>query len=410
MLARDIQTRTGYQGAGQPCAADLCANSPVVSAADTNHTVRELFDKHRELVSVPVVDANKPVGLINRHSFLSEMAKPYRRELHDRKSCVVFMDAQPLVVDATTTLERTAFLIVETHKKALTDGFLIVRDGEFVGIGFGLELMRKVADLQAEKNRQIMQSIDYASVIQRAMLRTSLETLSAEVTDAALVWEPRDTVGGDFYHCEKFNNGLFIAMADCTGHGVPGAFMTLISSSWLKQELDRHGPQDPAGVMAQLNRQIKRSLGQVEARDEPEHSDDGLDALFLWFDTDQQKLTYAGARIPLHVLRPGESAAHTLETDRVGLGYVATAADQHWTNKSLALEAGTLLCATTDGFTDQIGGPKQIAFGKRRLRNSIFANRGLRMSEFSSAVMTEHRAYQAAHRRRDDLTLFCLRV
>ena len=232
---------------------------------------------------------------------------------------------------------------------------MIVRDGQFLGISFGLELMRKVADLQAEKNRQIMQSIDYASVIQRAMLRTSLDALSAELTDAAIVWEPRDVVGGDFYHCEKFDNGLFIAMADCTGHGVPGAFMTLISSSWLKQELDRLGPQDPAGVMAELNRQIKRSLGQERTKDAPEQSDDGLDALFLWFDTNERKLTYAGARIPLHVLRPGESAAHTLDTDRVGLGYVATASNQHWTNKSLALETDTVLCSDHDGFTDQIG-------------------------------------------------------
>jgi phosphoserine phosphatase RsbU/P len=410
MLVSGVHLQAVSRSPGHACAADLCAKSPVVSAADTNQTVRELFDKHRELISVPVVDANKPLGLINRHRFLSEMAKPYRRELHDRKSCVVFMDAQPLVVDAATTLERTAFLIVETQKKALSDGFLVVRDGDFLGIGFGLDLMRKVADLQAEKNRQIMQSIDYASVIQRAMLRTSLETLSAERVDAALVWEPRDTVGGDFYHCEKFDDGLFIAVADCTGHGVPGAFMTLISSSWLKQEIDGHGPRDPARLMAELNHQIKRSLGQMEGRDSPGQSDDGLDALFMWLDTRQRELTYAGARIPLHVLRPGESAAHTLETDRSGLGYVATTANHRWTNRSLVLAAGTILCATTDGFTDQIGGLKHIAFGKRRLRNSMVVNRDRPMGEFSSAVMAEHRAYQAAHRRRDDLTLFCLKV
>jgi phosphoserine phosphatase RsbU/P len=410
MFARDVNTRTVARSIGQATAADLCTNSPVVSAADTNATVRELFDKHRELISLPVVDAAKPVGLINRHRFLSEMAKPYRRELHDRKSCVVFMDAQPLIVDATTTLERTAFLIVETQKKALADGFLIVRNGDFLGFGSGLDLMRKVADMQAEKNRQIMQSIDYASVIQRAMLRTSLDSLSAGLSDAALVWEPRDTVGGDFYHCEKFNDGLFMAIADCTGHGVPGAFMTLISSSWLTQALDRHGPHDPALLMAELNCQIKRSLSQTETRSASDHSDDGLDAIFLWFDASGCVLTFAGARIPLHVLRPGETEAHTLETDRVGLGYVATGMDHRWTNKTLALEPGMLLCASTDGFTDQIGGPKQISFGKRRLRGSIAANRALNMSKFAQAVMAEHGAYQAKHRRRDDLTFFCLRV
>jgi serine phosphatase RsbU (regulator of sigma subunit) len=410
MLARDFTAFIPARNAGHACAADLCSNTPVVSAADTNATVRTLFDKNRELISLPVVDVNKPVGLINRHTFLSEMAKPYRRELHDRKSCVVFMDPAPLIVDATTTLERTAILIVETQQKALSDGFLIVRDGEFLGFGSGLDLMRKVADLQAEKNRQIMQSITYASVIQLAMLRNSLETLSAELNDAGLVWEPRDTVGGDFYHCEKFDDGLFIAIADCTGHGVPGAFMTLISSSWLKQELDQHGPRDPARLMSELNRQIKLSLGQTQTHDTPGQSDDGLDALFAWFDRKQMQLTFAGARIPLHIIAPGQDVARTLDTDRVGIGYVGTPMDHRWSNQTLALEQGTVLCTTSDGFTDQIGGPKHIAFGKRRLRSSMSSNRGLPMDKFAQALMADHRGHQARQRRRDDLTLLCLRV
>jgi CBS domain-containing protein len=212
------------------CAGDLCQSTPQVSPVDTNATVRELFDKHRDLISLPVVDGKNPLGLIKRHTFQSEMAKPYRKELHERKSCVAFMDTEPLVVDASTTIEQTAMLVVDSNKNALADGFVISRGGEFLGVGFGLDLMRMVADMQHAKNRQIMQSIDYASVIQRAMLRTSLETLQAELPDAAIVWEPRDTVGGDFFLCAKFDSGVFIAIADCTGHGVPGAFMTLISS------------------------------------------------------------------------------------------------------------------------------------------------------------------------------------
>src|SRR5262249_17485621 len=139
------------------------------------------------------------------------MSKPFRRELHERKSCIAFMDAGALVVDAGTTIEQTTMLVVNSQKNALADGFIITRRGEFLGVGFGLDLMRTVADLQQMKNRQILQSIDYASVIQRAMLRTSQETLATTLKDAAIVWEPRDIVGGDFFLCAKSENGIFVA-------------------------------------------------------------------------------------------------------------------------------------------------------------------------------------------------------
>jgi sigma-B regulation protein RsbU (phosphoserine phosphatase) len=391
-------------------AGDLCQPTPVVSPVDTNATVRDVFDRYRDLISLPVVDGKRPLGLIKRHTFQSEMAKPFRKELHEKKSCIAFMDPQPLVVDAGTTIEQTATLVVNSHKNALADGFVITRDSQFLGVGFGLDLMRLVADQQHAKNRQIMQSIDYASVIQRAMLRTSAETLQTELPDAAIVWEPRDTVGGDFFVCAKFDGGVFIAVADCTGHGVPGAFMTLISSSWLSQSLEREGPSDPAHLLSVLNHKVKQSLGQIGQTDAGDQSDDGLDAIFLWLDQRERKLTYAGARIPLHVLRTDAEAATTHETDRVGVGYVATPGDYCWHNRTLALQSGDLLFAATDGLTDQIGGTRNIAFGKRRLRDLILGQRARSAASCASTIMQAHAQYQSSHRRRDDVTLLCLRA
>jgi serine phosphatase RsbU (regulator of sigma subunit) len=338
------------------------------------------------------------------------MSKPFRLELHDRKSCVAFMDAHPLVIEADTTIERTAMLVADSRGNALADGFVVVRESEFLGLGFGLDLMRMVADQHEAKNRQIMQSIDYASVIQRAMLQTSRETLNTELPDSAIVWEPRDTVGGDFFLCTKYDHGLFIAIADCTGHGVPGAFMTLISSSWLAQALERDGPSDPAQLLGTLNRKIKQSLGQTDARMDGEQSDDGLDALFLWVNQRDRTLTYAGARIPLHVLHHDAAVVTTHETDRVGVGYVDSPAGYRWQNRMLELHPRNLLYAATDGLTDQIGGPRKISFGKRRLRELLAEGRGASATEQAMTIMQAHRDYQGAHRRRDDLSLLCLRV
>jgi serine phosphatase RsbU (regulator of sigma subunit) len=394
---------------GSLCAGDLCgATVPTVTPADTNGTVREIFDKHRELISLPVVENGRPIGLIKRHIFLSEMAKPFRKELHERKSCLAFTDANALIVDASSTIDRTAQQVVESRNNALADGFVVVRDGQYHGVAFGLDLMRIVADLQAEKHRQILQSIEYASVIQRAMLSASSAALASGLRNAQLIWEPRDTVGGDFFHFAKFDDGWFLAIADCTGHGVPGAFMTLISSSWLAQSLERHGPRNPALLLAELNRNIKASLGQTESGNA--ESDDGLDAALLWFDAANSALHYASAKTPIHILAPSAASVQTLPTERTGVGYQDTPLQQTWNNRVQALEPGSIVCVATDGFTDQIGGPKRIAFGKNRLRALMLGQRRSDTREFAQALIAAFRQYETGQRRRDDVTLFCARV
>src|SRR5690606_17715581 len=114
--------------------------------------------------------------------------------------------------------------------------------------------------------------------IQRAMLRASRSALDSALGDARLVWEPRDVVGGDFYHFATYDDGWFGAVADCTGHGVPGAFMTLIASSSLAQALEQTGPRHPSLLLGSVNRGVKTLLGQVAETDETPESNDGLDA------------------------------------------------------------------------------------------------------------------------------------
>lgn len=398
----------------QPCAEDLAAPTPSVTTDHTNQDVLDVFGLHRDLACLPVTEQGKPIGLINRSIFLSQMSKPYHRELYNRKSCIAFMDKEPLVVDAAMSIDALTFRTVEYGEKALADGFIIARDGQYIGLGQGLQLMRVVADMQAERNRQIMHSIDYASTIQRAMLRTSRESLAATLPDAALVWEPRDVVGGDFYHFAAFEDGWFAALADCTGHGVPGAFMTLIASSLLGQALDQLGPRDPGALLAAVNRGIKQMLGQNdrEPRLVPDASasDDGMDAAFFWFDNATRALTFAGAKSFVFVRQPGDVDGEMVNGARMGVGYVDTAMDFAWQNVTVPTQTGTLVFVTTDGLVDQIGGPREIAFGKRRMREAICAQPDASAVSVSETVLDAHRAWQGEQRRRDDLTFFCFRA
>ena len=394
----------------QPSANDLAVAVPTVTSEQSNGTVLEVFGRHRELISLPVLENDQPMGLISRNIFMSQMSKPYHRELYEKKSCIAFMDKDPLIVESETPIEELAAQAVASGDKTLADGFVIVEQGRFVGVGSGLDLMRMMVDLQSEKNRQVMQSIDYASVIQRAKLSSSRETMGATLPDACMVWEPRDLVGGDFYHFEAFPEGWFAAVADCTGHGVPGAFLTLIASSALAQAINRHGPRDPALLMGEVNRNMKEALGQHAAIDRLSESDDGMDATFFWFDAATRSLTCANARMPLFVLAPDQEQVQTVDGERTGLGYVDTRHDMVWKNRSVTLAPGAIVFATTDGIIDQIGGAKNIAFGKQRLRDALVRHRRLPMPAVADALMQEQRHYQGRQRRRDDLTFFGFRA
>lgn len=394
----------------QPVAHALATPVPSVSAAEHNGKVLEIFGRHRELVSLPVLDDDRPIGLISRNIFMSQMSKPYHRELYEKKSCIAFMDKAPLIVEQDTPIETLGALAVEAGDKTLADGFLVVQDGDLLGWGSGLELMRMLVAQQVEKNRQVMQSIDYASVIQRAMLSASRTAMSQALDDACLVWEPRDVVGGDFYHFESFADGWFAAVADCTGHGVPGAFLTLLATSALRQALELHGPRDPARVMGEVNRGMKQVLGQHAAAAQLSESDDGMDACFLWFDHASSRLTCANARMPLLTLMPGADAVQVLDGERTGLGYVDTPDNMQWNNRHVQLAAGAIVMTATDGIIDQIGGPRNIAFGKQRLRKALLAHQSLPMRELGQQIMAEQNAYQGHQRRRDDLTLFSFRL
>jgi len=398
------------RAAFRPCqrsALDLCTQWPAVEAEHTNARVMDLFNERREITSLAVIENDRPIGLINRDIFLSQMSKPYHREVYDRKSCIAFMDKEPLVVDAGLSIEELTRRTVEVGEKALADGFIVTREGRFVGLGLGVQLMRIVADLQAEKNRQIMHSIEYASVIQRAMLRSSRETLAVMAQDATLVWQPRDVVGGDFYHFAQYEDGWFGAIADCTGHGVPGAFMTMIASSSLTQALQQLGPRDPSALLAAINVSVKAMLGQSGGISE---SNDGLDLACFWVDRHGHGLTYAGARLPLHLLAPDAAEVLTLVPLRLGLGYADSPLEQCWPATTLPLPPGSLLFATTDGLLDQIGGPRRTSFGKKRALNRLTDARTAPTAVFCQQLADDLAAWQGDEQRRDDLTFFCIRV
>ena len=137
--------RTGLSAlTGRARARSLCIAVPFVTPAMDNTAVMALFSEHKDLIGLPVVENGTPFGMINRHIFLSQMTRPFFRELYDRKSCIAFMDKQPLVIDAETELDRVAQQVVASGDKSVTDGFIVTEQGRYIGIGLGIDLIHRL--------------------------------------------------------------------------------------------------------------------------------------------------------------------------------------------------------------------------------------------------------------------------
>ena|GEM_PF-2027981 len=273
---------------------------------------------------------------------------------------------------------------------------------------------QRTADLAA-KNHLIMESINYARVIQSSFLRASRQDMAATLDDYLVLWEPRDVVGGDYLFFRRFDDGYFFAVIDCTGHGVPGAFMTLIMASYLNNLLTPENRRNPAELLQRMNRAVKQALGQVEGsahsdeHDDGHRSDDGMDTAFVWVDTLHDTLTYAGAKTPLFYLHPEDTEVRVLDAARMGVGYTDTPHDFAWENRSLQLQAGTAVYVTTDGIIDQVGESRRISFGKRRLQQCILENRQQSMPAQQEAVYQAFLQHQGNEQRRDDVSFFAFR-
>lgn len=272
-------------------------------------------------------------------------------------------------------------------------------------------LARAVSSL-AEAQQQISESIEYASLIQRAFLPGEAE-LGMVLAQAArgkahapgghfLVNRQVGAVGGDACWCKPVPCGFWVAVIDCTGHGVPGAFMTLIVHSMFERAFQALAPEElrsPGALLGRINRLIKEALGQTEAA---ALSDDGMDCSLCLVDLDAGELAFAGARGALYVARGAE--IDVLKGEPKGAGYVRTRLDQSFAETRLPLEAGQRFYMTTDGLVDQVGGERALPFGRKRFLDFLAQEADLPLAAQGQALLPLLDAYRGQEPQRDDIT------
>ena len=257
----------------------------------------------------------------------------------------------------------------------------------------------------------VVSSVNYASRLQRGQLPRPIR-LEGRFKSFASLWEPRDTIGGDLYwvsssqHPEPF----VLAVADCTGHGVPGAMLSLLVSNSLERIYANDTLEDPASALKSLDHFVRTGLNQDRADAE---SDDGCDAAILKIDRRLQRIEYAGAKIDLfHV---SDHVVHRYGAKRISLGY-KDGLQQHQMPQAQLIhyKSGDVFAIVTDGLTDQVGGAESarapVSFGYRRLERILLDNCEQTAEEIVNTIKQGFDNWQGLHQRRDDVTAIVFKL
>ena len=255
-----------------------------------------------------------------------------------------------------------------------------------------------------EANKNILDSLQYAKIIQSSLLPKQ-ETLNSQLPHQFVIWQPRDIVGGDLYFMDTSEAGTILAVIDCTGHGVPGAFMTMLVVSALQRIIHDEGIHTPAAILEQLNRLVKMMLQQDQ---EDTLSNDGLDGAICLINTEKTQLLYAGACLPLHYIH--QEQLHVVKADRHSIGYKNSKLDFNFTNHQVELKLGMSFYLYSDGLVEQLGGKKEISLGNRRLRSWLLSNHELSFPEQKKKLLQAFNEYRGNLDVQDDITMLGFRV
>lgn len=326
------------------------------------------------------------IGGITEKSFKLSIDKPFWQKLW-------FIALAALAI---FTLVR---YIVHRREKFLRDNQEMLQDK--------LEERTKEVVNQKEllevKNKDITASIEYAKNIQKAMLPAP-DSLSGLFSEAFVLFKPRDIVSGDFYWVEKFGTKVIVACADCTGHGVPGAFMSLIAGALLKEVCNMNAVHSPEKILFALDKELKNMVNKNESEF---GIDDGMDISIVEFDTETKVLRASGARRPIIIYQNGQRIE--LKGDRQSIGG-SEHDEKSFTVHTLQLTDGDSFYMFSDGFSDQFGGAKGKKLKFKGVIDVIESSHSLSMNDQGASMKTFFKQWIGNYEQIDDVIMLGVRI
>jgi len=253
------------------------------------------------------------------------------------------------------------------------------------------------------QNNKITDSIHYAQRIQRAMFPPK-EVVDELLPEYFIFNKPRDIVSGDYYWLAKKNEKVIVAIADCTGHGIPGAFMSLLGITFLNEIVNKSKVLRANEILYQLRELVIRSLRQKGRKGEQR---DGMDISLCVFDFKGGTVQYAGAFNQMYLIRKNKLIE--LKGDKMPIG-ISVRADQSFTNKEMLLERNDNIYLFTDGYVDQIGGPRRKTFRSKYFKELLLNIHEKKLGEQKNILEKTFEDWKGEIEQIDDILIMGIKV
>ncbi|MCP4216971.1 MAG: SpoIIE family protein phosphatase [bacterium] len=258
--------------------------------------------------------------------------------------------------------------------------------------------LSKSIKIIADKNSNILAGIEYARKLQQAVLPTD-DRIRNICKDYFILFESTDIVSGDFYWFMHCGDKSFAAVVDCTGHGVPGALLSMIGSIQLHEIVSEKKVADPAAILSHLNRGVRTTLKQET---NSRRMNDGMDVALCMMDPKARTLTFSGARRPLYYVKKGELIE--IKGDRKSIGGHQKEDKRTFTNHKIDIDEQTLIYLTTDGFADQ-NNKDNTKYSSKRLKQFLRDTASLGLAGQKEKLMKELSIHRGPEEQRDDITI-----
>ncbi len=253
------------------------------------------------------------------------------------------------------------------------------------------------------KNKEITDSINYTLRIQKALMKSRKE-INKGIYQNLIVYQPKDIVSGDFYFYHETDNHIYIAAADCTGHGIPGAFMSVLSIEKLKEAINFH--QHPGEILQYTNKAIKKSLQQTM---DIESTKDGMDIAFCSINKTDNTIEYAGANRPLWIVKENGSEVEEIRATKKGIaGH--TEDEQKFDTHQVKITSKDTIYIHSDGYADQFGGEKGKKMMTKRFKQLLVDIKSESLSQQEEKLLNFYNNWKQDYEQIDDVLVIGFRV
>ncbi|MFZ5552950.1 MAG: SpoIIE family protein phosphatase [Bacteroidota bacterium] len=271
------------------------------------------------------------------------------------------------------------------------------------------EVVRQKEEIEKQRQKleelykDVTDSIRYAKRLQESILPPDAQ-VKKMLPESFVLYKPKDIVSGDFYWFHQKEKNILFAAVDCTGHGVPGAFMSLVGANALNQAVKEHGLSDPGKILDDLNKLSSEALNKHAENNSVR---DGMDLAFCTFNTETLQLQYAGANNPLYVIRGNEIIS--ISADKFAIGAFEPGS-KHYKTHHVQLQKEDRVYVFSDGYADQFGGKKGKKFMYKRFREMLLEIKNLPMEEQKIKLNEAMEKWRGPYEQIDDILIIGVKI